>query len=529
VSGDSFTGSLTRATGENVGTHAILQGTLSAGANYNLTFVGANLTIGQMAITVTADAKGKVYGDTDPALTYQVTSGGLVSGDSFTGSLTRATGESVGTHAILQGTLSAGANYNLTFVGANLTIGQKPITVTADPKSKAYGDTDPALTYQLTSGALVSGDSFTGGLTRATGENVGTVAILQGTLSAGANYNLTFVGANLTIGQNAITVTADPKSKVYGDIDPALTYQVTSGGLVSGDSFTGSLTRATGENVGTHDILQGTLSAGANYNLTFVAASLTIGQMAITVTADAKSKVYGDADPALTYQLTNGGLVSGDSFTGGLTRAAGENVGTHAILQGTLSAGANYNLTYVGANFTISPANSATAINSSMNPSTQGSNVTFTASVTPVAPAITIPTGNVQFYTNGAPAGDLVPLISGAASISAASLAPGSNTVTVVYAGDGNFYGSSNSLVQMVNVIAQTPGAITLTKNGDGTITVTFQGTPGAQYLVQAVSDLGQSAGWENVATNTALPDGSWTFTESMAAHARRFYRSAIP
>jgi hypothetical protein len=81
----------------------------------------------------------------------------------------------------------------------------------------------------------------------------------------------------------------------------------------------------------------------------------------------------------------------------------------------------------------------------------------------------------------------------------------------------------------MVNVIAQTPGAITLTKNGDGTITVTFQGTPGAQYLIQAVSDLGQSAGWENVSTNTAGPDGSWTFTESMAAHARRFYRSAIP
>ncbi len=43
--------------------------------------------------------------------------------------------------------------------------------------------------------------------------------------------------------------------------------------------------------------------------------------------ADAKTKVYGDADPSLTYQVS--GLKNGDSagsiLTGGLNRAAGEN------------------------------------------------------------------------------------------------------------------------------------------------------------------------------------------------------------
>jgi hypothetical protein len=492
----------------------------------------AALTTVLLPLTVTANNAGRAYGAANPPFTGTIV--GLQPGDniSATYSTAAAANSPVGSYQIVP-TLSDPSNklgnYVVTTNFGALTVTQAVLTVTADAKSKAYGDADPALTYQLTSGALVPGDSFTGSLTRAAGENVGTVAILQGTLSAGANYNLTFVGANLTIGQKAITVTADSKSDVYGDTDPALTYQVTSGALVPGDSFTGSLTRAAGENVGTYDILQGTLSAGANYNLTFAGASLTIGQKAITVTADPKSKVYGDADPALTYQLTSGALVSGDSFTGSLTRVAGENVGTVDILQGTLSAGANYNLTFVGANFTISPASSATTVASSMNPSTQGSNVTFTASVTPLAPAITTPTGNVQFYTNGVPLGDLVPLISGAASISAAALAPGSNTVTVAYAGDGNFYGSSNSLVQVVNVIAQTPSALGVAANGDGTITVTFQGTPGAKYLVQAVSDLGQSAGWENVSTNTAGPDGRWTFTESMAAHAQRYYRSATP
>ena len=51
------------------------------------------------------------------------------------------------------------SNYSLTFVGANFTITAKPVTVTADPKSKVYGAADPALTYQVTSGSLGSGDS----------------------------------------------------------------------------------------------------------------------------------------------------------------------------------------------------------------------------------------------------------------------------------------------------------------------------------------------------------------------------------
>ena len=40
------------------------------------------------------------------------------------------------------------------------------------------------------------------------------------------------------------------------------------------------------------------------------AATLTVNPRPITVTADAKTKVYGDADPALTYQLTSGTLVA---------------------------------------------------------------------------------------------------------------------------------------------------------------------------------------------------------------------------
>ncbi|MFJ7446634.1 MBG domain-containing protein, partial [Pedobacter suwonensis] len=349
VTGDSFSGSLTRTPGENVGTYAINQGTLALSNNYSLTYVGADLTIGAKTITVTAAAKSKTYGDADPALTYTFAPA-LVTGDSFSGSLTRTPGENVGTYAINQGTLSLSSNYSLTYVGADLTIGAKTITVMAAAKSKTYGDADPALTYTFAP-ALITGDSFSGSLTRTPGENVGTYAINQGTLALNSNYSLTYVGADLTIGAKTITVTAAAKSKTYGDADPALTYTFAPA-LVTGDSFSGSLTRTPGENVGTYAINQGTLALSSNYSLTYVGADLTIGAKTITVTAAAKSKTYGDADPALTYTFAPA-LVTGDSFSGSLTRTPGENVGTYAINQGTLSLSSNYSLTYIGADLTI--------------------------------------------------------------------------------------------------------------------------------------------------------------------------------
>jgi hypothetical protein len=353
VFNENFTGDLTRDAGEDVGPYAIQKGTLALSTNYALTYIGANLTIGQRAITVTADAQSKTYGDSDPALTYQVTAGNLVFKGNFTGALIRDAGEDVGPYAIQKGTLALSTNYALTYIGANLTIGQRAITVTADAQSKAYGDSDPALTYQVTSGNLVFNENFTGELIRDAGEDVGPYAIKKGTLALSANYDLTYIGASLTIGQRAITVTADAQNKTYGDSDPALTYQVTAGNLVFNENFTGELIRDAGEDVGPYAIKKGTLALSTNYDLTYIGANLTIGQRAITVTADAQNKTYGDSDPALTYQVTSGNLVFSDAFTGALIRVAGENVSDYAIEQGTLALSANYDLTYIGANLAI--------------------------------------------------------------------------------------------------------------------------------------------------------------------------------
>ncbi|WVO62009.1 MBG domain-containing protein [Pseudomonas aeruginosa] len=370
--GSILTGGLNRVAGENVGVYGINQGDLALNSgNYDLSYQGNNLTITKALLNVIADAKTKVYGDADPSLTYQVS--GLKNGDTAGavlngGSLSRVAGENVGVYGINQGDLALNSgNYDLSYQGNNLTITKALLNVIADAKTKVYGDADPSLSYQVsglkngdTAGAVLNG----GGLVRVSGENVGNYAIQQGGLGlVSGNYDLAYQGNNLTITKALLNVIADAKTKVYGDADPSLTYQVS--GLKNGDTAGavlngGGLVRVSGENVGNYAIQQGGLGlVSGNYDLAYQGNNLTITKALLNVIADAKTKVYGDADPSLTYQVS--GLKNGDSagliLTGGLNRAAGENVGVYGINQGDLALNSgNYDLSYQGNNLTITKA-----------------------------------------------------------------------------------------------------------------------------------------------------------------------------
>jgi hypothetical protein len=322
-------------------------------ANYNIITSNINVRVEQRPLTITAVNKSKVYGDPDPALEYVITEGELVEGDELEGELERVAGEAGGTYAITQGTLSdTSGNYTINFVKGTFTITPKTITVIADNKTKFYGDPDPALTYTVS--GLVGEDQLTGALGRVAGKAVGEYDINQGTLSdTSGNYTLTFVKGTFTITPRPITVQANDKTKVYGEDEPQLDYTITSGNLVGEDKLSGELERVAGEDVGEYDITQGTLAASSNYTLTFVKGTFTITPKTITVTAYDKTKIYGEPDPELTYTVSE--LVGGDQLTGALERETGEDVGTYAITQGTLTAGANYEISFVGAYFTIKP------------------------------------------------------------------------------------------------------------------------------------------------------------------------------
>lgn len=340
-----------------------LGGTAAGNYTINKTSPIISANVGEItvsAITVTAQTDTKVY---DGAVTSSaipvITSGAIAAVDQVSTAASQTfDNKNMGTGKVLTPTGliitdgNGGSNYQIAYVAVSTgAITAKPITVTAIAKNKVYGDPDPALTY-TSSPALAAGDNFTGALTRLAGENIGNYAIAQGTLALNNNYVITYNGANLSISTKMVTVTAQVKNKMYGDVDLVLTY-TSNPALVAGDNFTGVLTRAVGESVGNYAITQGTLALSPNYTINYTANSLNITRRTMIVTADAQNKIYGEADPILTYTSAN--LIGADTFTGVLTRIPGENIGTYAINQGSLTAGTNYDVVFLSANFVIKP------------------------------------------------------------------------------------------------------------------------------------------------------------------------------
>lgn len=163
---------------------------------------------------------------------------------------------------------------------------------------------------------------------------------------------------DFTIAKKSVTVTAEAKSKTYGKDDPELTY--TAEGLVGSDTLSGALTRAAGENVGTYDITQGTLTAGDNYDINFSGAKFKINKAEITITADDKSTQYKSDIAPLTYQVS-GDYVEGDELNIELSTTATNTspIGEYDIVASYNND--NYDATLVKGKYTITKADLTTS------------------------------------------------------------------------------------------------------------------------------------------------------------------------
>ncbi|MCF6142550.1 MBG domain-containing protein, partial [Flavobacterium sp. K77] len=340
----------TATTTSNVGTYPIAV-TLGSNPNYTVTKTDATLTVAPKTATVVAADKTKVYGDVNPALTATVT--GAINGDTinYTLATTATTTSNVGNYPIVA-TLGSNPNYTVTKTDANLTVTPKTATVVAADKTKVYGDVNPALTATVT--GAINGDTinYTLATTATTTSNVGTYPIVA-TLGSNPNYTVTKTDANLTVTPKTATVVAADKTKVYGDLNPALTAVVT--GAVNGDTinYTLATTATTASNVGTYPIVA-TLGSNPNYTVTKTDATLTVTPKTATVVAANKTKVYGEANPALTATVT--GAINGDTinYTLATTATTTSNVGTYPIVA-TLGSNPNYTVTKTDATLTITP------------------------------------------------------------------------------------------------------------------------------------------------------------------------------
>ncbi len=114
----------------------------------------------------------------------------------------------------------------------------------------------------------------------------------------------------------------------------------------------------------------------------------------------------------------------------------------------------------------ITPATPVLGLVSSQNPADVTVGVSFTATASGVAD---LPTGTVQFTTNGVNLGDAVALNSGVAVSLTTNFARGTNLVTAIYSGDANYASVTNTLEQVSTNLPPVAATVTLDPARTGT------------------------------------------------------------
>ncbi|NCA31092.1 MAG: hypothetical protein EBS93_10310, partial [Chitinophagia bacterium] len=337
--------------------------------NYTLTIQGPSAaTITMKTLIITAVNKTKVYGAILPVLTVAYT--GLVNGDAAPSTLptistTALASSPVGAYPITASG-AVDANYSISYTAGTLTVSKAGLTITAVDKTKIYGAALPALT--VTYAGLVNGD-----LAPTTLPTISTTALASSpvdtypiTVSAAAdvNYTINYVSGTLTVNKAPLTITAENKTKAYGEVNPILTY--TYSGLVNGELATFTwpniiTTALPNSPVGTYPIIP-SAATDPNYTITYVNGSLTVTKAPLTITAKPHTITYNGTAYTGGNGLVLVGLASGESIsnlTGTLTYSGtsqgAKNVGSYTIIPGGLNS-PNYNINYVGSTLEIKKA-----------------------------------------------------------------------------------------------------------------------------------------------------------------------------
>jgi len=322
-------------------------------------------------VTITADNKTMTYGDEEPVLTS--TTDGLAGSDYIATVLSREPGNNVGTYEI---TVQAAnnPNYTMTLVNGTLTINPKPVTVTADSKSKIYGTADPELTAAVSgmAGKEKASSLITYTLSRDAGENVGSYTITPAGEARQGNYEVTYVTGTLEIlplDSVIVTIVGNNGEALYdGTAKTVSGYTVTisDARYTENDfTFTGSDTIEK-TNAGTYAMgLKKSQFENTNADFTNVIfqvtdGSLTITPRNVTITSGDASKTYdGTALRSDEITFSGDGFAAGEeayvTTTGRITEVGtAANTFTYTLAAGTLAA--NYNIETVFGTLTVTEA-----------------------------------------------------------------------------------------------------------------------------------------------------------------------------
>ena len=279
--------------------------------NYEMSYIAGTLTITeQPAVTIMANSYAIKYGDDIPTLEF-TTDGGTLSGTP-TLSCEATSASPVGTYPI---TVTKGSveNYNVTYVAGTLTIEKAPLTITADDLTKKQGDPMPTFTATYsgfknneTDDVLIKQPEFDCSATEASAPGKYDINVSG---AEADNYDITFVKGMLTVTDaDPVIIMANSYTIKYGDDIPSLEFTADGATLTGTPELACEATPTSP--VGTYPI---TVTKGSveNYNVTYMAGTLTIEKAPLTLTANCYTIEYGSTLP--TFEVTYTGFKNNET------------------------------------------------------------------------------------------------------------------------------------------------------------------------------------------------------------------------
>jgi phospholipase C len=256
---------------------------------------------------------------------------------------------------------------------------------------------------------------------------------------------------------------------------------------------------------------------------TTIASSANPSAFGQTVTFTATVTANLSGSPTGTVTFSDGTTSLGSSaLTGGTATLSTATlaVGIHSI-KAVYSGDSNFSSSSAMLSQTINQASTTVALLSGINPSSLGESVTFTATITPQYSGQA--SGTVTFKDGSATLGSAA-VSNDVANFTTSALAVGTHSITAVYGGDGNFTGSTSSVLSQVVTKATTTTSLTSSINPSVsgkpvTFTATVSspaGTPTGkvQFLngTASLATVTLSAGVAKY-TTSALPSGTNVIT----------------
>ncbi len=220
--------------------------------------------------------------------------------------------------------------------------------------------------------------------------------------------------------------------------------------ISSGDEFVQNLTGNPVPTVGDTFTVDGTTQLATELSFTTLASSLdpSVFGQSVTFTAAVTPDYAGDPTPTGTVSFieeTTGTTLATVTLSAGTATftTAALGTGTSSIVA-SYSGDTRYLLSLDQAPQTVYQDGTTTSVASSLNPSTYGQSVTFTAAVSASSPGSGTPTGTVTFYDGTTSIGTGT-LSGGKATLKTSTLPGGTDSITVGYGGDTNFLASTSA------------------------------------------------------------------------------------